>query len=1001
MKSGENKNYLFDPAACVLWLLLILGLIVRVARAWSVQMSPKSDYGIVALMAKHMAEGVDFPIFFYGQPYMGSFEPMISGILCKIFGSTGFIVCLGTSLLGFFALPLIYIWARDAFDKKAGLAALLFSIIGSDTYFHYSTAPRGGYMSLLVAGLLTIWLTNKIAGKTIRNEKVSMWTYVLLGLSAGIGWWSHQLMIVYLLYSAIIFILIFRTRIINKGTLLATTGFLLGSMPWLLWNFMNSWTSLSFKNSLGSTPLNKGFHNFIIQFSRTAGLTSDKPVLYFIHALFLLSLLVLFLITLSQNTRKGLKSEQSLNLLSPLLIIILLGIIYTPTHFSSINASRYLLPAFPAIAVMIGVSTRWLDKKLPLRSGWIPLVILISGQWYMVPGMKFEFEQTVPVWQKAEKLSGFAKENKIDVLSGVYLYHWMNFASKEELCVSDLCADKYAPYEKSRATSESCGFLNNPGNISDFAEQTLGTFSNADVEGFSILYNLQPPTTAWKYLAPEEIKSITDHVALDIKNKLTDLNMDTAWQTYVDSPSSAKHCHIDFRKTVKTSGIRIHSLKNLYPGRIRIEGLTDKSNEWIPLIDNPPITKYFWSGPRVYWQGLQYFSEYRWSPVETSAIRIIISPIEGRNYKIALSEMAILVSSDNKIPAEYPVADVISYIKAHNIKKLYAPRFVSEAIYKEIEHDVEISVPSLYKRKVWQLPKTDPTGAIHVSITTNTAMLISRQDALYSEKCLNKLEFQSEKTEIGPWILFDFKKDSASEKLEEERKYPALCWTESGCYLRNSISLGKHVAAPIFAKAQISFKAKDTDKTIKLLQKAIHHYPLYKPAITMLRDIAISPDIKNESEKIWQEYSDLTTPGINAPIEFKKKIVFLGLTLEKNKIRKNDKFLVDYFWKCPTSVEIDNFAVFVHFKNEQADFQFQDDHVLMEGIEKERFLFQPFEETFKIRREVRVPDQAPEGIYELVFGIYNRSTGKKIPAKTSLKNKNNKTTLPITLELEQ
>ena len=39
---------------------------------------------------------------------MRSFEPMVSAMLCRLFGTSGFMVCLGTALFGMALLPVVY-----------------------------------------------------------------------------------------------------------------------------------------------------------------------------------------------------------------------------------------------------------------------------------------------------------------------------------------------------------------------------------------------------------------------------------------------------------------------------------------------------------------------------------------------------------------------------------------------------------------------------------------------------------------------------------------------------------------------------------------------------------------------------------------------------------------------------------------------------------------------------------------------------------------------------
>src|SRR5439155_7031169 len=45
-----------------------------------------SDQAVVGLMAKNLADGRAFPLFFYGQHYMLAVEPWLAAPLFKLFG---------------------------------------------------------------------------------------------------------------------------------------------------------------------------------------------------------------------------------------------------------------------------------------------------------------------------------------------------------------------------------------------------------------------------------------------------------------------------------------------------------------------------------------------------------------------------------------------------------------------------------------------------------------------------------------------------------------------------------------------------------------------------------------------------------------------------------------------------------------------------------------------------------------------------------------------------
>jgi len=115
--------------------MLVLAAGVRLFGAWCWRFNLNLDSGVVALMAKHMAEGGSLPVFFYGQAYMGSLEPAVSAFFCKVFGVTGFAVNLGTVFFSLLLVLVVYFWARDIGGYKAGIASAVFCIIvGPEKY---------------------------------------------------------------------------------------------------------------------------------------------------------------------------------------------------------------------------------------------------------------------------------------------------------------------------------------------------------------------------------------------------------------------------------------------------------------------------------------------------------------------------------------------------------------------------------------------------------------------------------------------------------------------------------------------------------------------------------------------------------------------------------------------------------------------------------------------------------------------------------------------------
>ncbi len=81
------KNYL-SP---IEWFYLLLGLVSRNCQTWKLiliiydSFPFNADEAIVALMGRHILKG-KFPIFFYGQAYMGSLDAFLVAFSFLIFG---------------------------------------------------------------------------------------------------------------------------------------------------------------------------------------------------------------------------------------------------------------------------------------------------------------------------------------------------------------------------------------------------------------------------------------------------------------------------------------------------------------------------------------------------------------------------------------------------------------------------------------------------------------------------------------------------------------------------------------------------------------------------------------------------------------------------------------------------------------------------------------------------------------------------------------------------
>lgn len=222
------------------WLLAIvlLGLLPRVYLLVLTNFGIESDEAIVGLMAKHFLETGSMPIFYYGQSYMGSLEPLFVALAFTITGVGNVGLKLVPLCFSLIHIYLVYrLSLRFTSVSGARVAALLCAIAPS-ALIHWSVKARGGFIELVVIGTACLIL----AVDLIEEEKRRAGRALGLGFLLGLGWWVNN-QIVY--YAMPIFFLVawalFRSFGI-VGTLrlggLGLLGFLLGSAPFWYQNVL-------------------------------------------------------------------------------------------------------------------------------------------------------------------------------------------------------------------------------------------------------------------------------------------------------------------------------------------------------------------------------------------------------------------------------------------------------------------------------------------------------------------------------------------------------------------------------------------------------------------------------------------------------------------------------------------------------------------------------------------------------------------------------------------
>jgi len=113
------------------------------------------DESVIGIMSLRVLAG-EFPVFFYGQNFMGSLEAYLSAVLVLGFGPQAWVLELLPVMLSFLFLLVIRQLGRTFFSEKVVLLALLYLALPPYFYLDWTHEARSHYPLTLIFGSLLL-----------------------------------------------------------------------------------------------------------------------------------------------------------------------------------------------------------------------------------------------------------------------------------------------------------------------------------------------------------------------------------------------------------------------------------------------------------------------------------------------------------------------------------------------------------------------------------------------------------------------------------------------------------------------------------------------------------------------------------------------------------------------------------------------------------------------------------------------------------------------------
>ena len=138
--------------------LVAVSVVSRLPQLRSPNLLVDGDEAVVGLMAKHLALGREFPIFFYGQHYgFSSIEAMAGALSFLLFGTNA--VSLKLAMLALWTLGILFLFLAQArlvgVNRSFWITAVF---LLTPAWAVWSMKARGGYLTSFTATAALLWL---------------------------------------------------------------------------------------------------------------------------------------------------------------------------------------------------------------------------------------------------------------------------------------------------------------------------------------------------------------------------------------------------------------------------------------------------------------------------------------------------------------------------------------------------------------------------------------------------------------------------------------------------------------------------------------------------------------------------------------------------------------------------------------------------------------------------------------------------------------------------
>jgi hypothetical protein len=525
MQNHFSRSTLQRNEFFVVLLLVVVAAWLRIDYLLALDSVIDSDEAIVGLMARHFLAGKEMPTFYYGQHYMGSLEAYAVALMFALFGESSLVLRATPLLFALATIPLLYLFVRKISGPFAATVSTSLLAVAPPVLLIWSTKARGGFIEILFLGALAWWL----ASRWYLAQRPPVSGACAVGLVLGIGWWTNTQIIYFMLPLGLVFLYRFfisdgrfvreKWRDFAVQTIFAFTSFILGGLPYWIYNFQNEFASFGIASAVGPADALEHFVGLLL-FSLpilfgAMRFWESQEIVFFGNELIwgsgvILGLFVLLLLLPQSRRRIWEISPVGLQIALGICIIGMFTIFSVSSFGYLVQAPRYLLPLYLPVFALLGV----LLGKIHNRSVPIAYVLWIGllswnlfaayGTGRALPGEPFVFDGE-RVQRQHHELIRWLEDSSVEaVKTNYWIGYRLSFETQEQTIFKIFGEPeqiRIPEYEEQVQALLDEGkdvpyvLLPRQAELVSSALKAQGyAFQQVDVSGYRILYALVPPT---------------------------------------------------------------------------------------------------------------------------------------------------------------------------------------------------------------------------------------------------------------------------------------------------------------------------------------------------------------------------------------------------------------------------------------------------------------------------------------------------------------------------